>query len=819
VSERVIEELDKAYFSYAYSVISERALPDYRDGLKPVQRRILYSMWINNNRRTDKYKKSVNIVGHVMGNFHPHGNDPIYQAIVRMAQPFAQMKPLIDPHGNFGSIDGYEAAAMRYTECRMSWYSHEFFEEFNVGFSKMQDNFDSSSKEPSYLPSKMPNMLINGAYGIAVGVSTSIPTHNVGECLKALVALIEDPLISDDEILEILPGPDFPTGGTINGDIKSIYLKGEGNVTISANYKIEEGKIIFYEIPYQTQKIEIIKELNLALSEKRIEMVSRIRDESDKNNPVRIVFYLKNNAVTDIVINQIFSCSALRNTLRICFFAIDQNKSPRIFSLPEYLKEFLKFRDETLIEKTIFEKQKAKIRIHNLLGIAIAFQNKDRIMKLIDESSTIEEATSLLQSIKWDTKDILHYLKVFNLDFEKKYSFSPQQCKVILDLKLNSFIKIENEKCEKEITALLDKVTLCNEILEDKNKRNNIIKQQFIDLLKYDLPRKTSIAETLAKFSRKDAITPEDVVVILNKENYIKRVPLDQYKRQNLGGKGRNTGASIEDNIIANTKDKIIFFSNTGIVYETDVFNIPTGTHYTEGRALINLLSLKPNEQIIKVFIITDEQRENLDKYVLLFISSNGKVRKNNLSEFVYIRSNGKKYMREGQEWQLLDVILCTNDDLLFMGTKKGRAICIPAAKFPIRITRQSEGVRACNVLKGDELVGAIKVSSDSHVLTVTENGYGKLSSIEDYRVTNRGAKGVMNIRQNNKTGDVISFLELGKDDEVMLMSQSGQSIRISSSKLRVIGRKSIGVKIWNITEDKIVSVERVPISGETSKI
>lgn len=811
--ERIIEELDKAYFSYAYSVISERALPDYRDGLKPVQRRILYSMWINGNRRTDKYKKSVNVVGHVMGNFHPHGNDPIYQALVRMTQPFAQMVPLIDPHGNFGSIDGYEAAAMRYTECRMSWYSHEFFEEFNSEFSKMQDNFDSSCREPSYLPSKMPNMLINGAYGIAVGVSTSIPTHNVGECLRGLIALIDNPSISDEEILDIIQGPDFPTGGTINGDIRSIYLKGEGNVTVSANYKLEDGKIVFYEIPYQTQKIDIIKELNTALSEKRIEMVSKIRDESDKKNPIRIVFYLKNNAVVDIVINQIFSCSPLRNTLRICFFAIDQNKAPRVFSVPEYLKEFLKFRHETIIEKTIFEKQKAKIRIHNLMGIAIAFQNKEYIMKLIEESSTTEEAVSLLQSIKWDTKDILHYLKVFNLDIEKTYSFSPQQCKAILDLKLNNFVKMENEKFEKEIRILLEKVQVCNQILENKSKRDEILKKQFIDLLQYDTPRKTNISDPLGKFSKRDAITPEDVVIILNKDNYIKRVALDQYKKQNLGGKGRSAGNSIEDNIIGNTKDKIIFFSNMGIVYETDVFNIPIGSHQTEGRALINLLALRPNEQIIKVFVITEEQQENLDKYRLLFISSNGKVRKNNLSEFLFIRSNGKKYMREGQEWQLIDVILCTDEDLLFMGTKNGRAICIPIAKFPVRITRESEGVIACDIGEGDSLVGAIKVSKESHVLTVTQNGYGKLSSIEEYRVTNRGAKGVMNIRKNNKTGDIVSFLELGKDDEVMLMSENGQSIRISSSKLRVIGRRSIGVKIWNITDDKIISVERVPTS------
>lgn len=804
--KRADKALQIAYFQYAKSVIEDRALPDVNDGHKPGNRRILYCMWISGVRYTDRFRKSGSTVGKVIGDYHPHGDAAAYAALVRMAQSWNYRVPLIEGQGNFGSIDGDPPAAQRYTEAKLSAYSSEFFSDLAI--ANMVPNYDGTLTEPTTLPSKAPNLLINGAHGIAVGISTSIPPHNLQEVCEAAKAFLYNDQLTTAELMQYIQGPDFPTGGIV-ADYESIYQAyetGESGVIIRSRYFFEENKIIFTEIPYMTTKSAIVKSIAENIKLGKIK-ASSVFDDSDKNG-IRIIVRCRNDIPKEFILEQIYAFTALRIRFRYCFFALNEQGHPQIYTLRSYLKTFLKHRDNVIIARTIAEMEHFKRKIHILLGQYIVFENLDDIINLIKSANDINKLKEDLQSTQWKCEKLKHFLDILKLPVQD-FKLSTEQVKYILEMKLSNLTRLEQGKIEDELLILRKGVEKNNYILNSEEERKRIIEQELNLLItKYSTPRISEIAKEYKILSQRELVEPEDVLIVLDEKNYIKRVKLTDYKLQNRGGKGRIGHSNVACNIIAHTHSQILFFVSNGKVYSLYCYELPEGDHTNKGRALINVLQLQGGEEVINFLVISEEEVENADQYSVLFMSNSGLVRRNLLEEFISIRSNGKIYVEKdllNEGHKIVSINIANNSDYLMLATRNGMASVAQVSSYRVMNTRKSLGVIGCRLNKNDVVISAaICQSVDRYILTVTANGYGKLSKLEEYRITNRGSKGVINLKSNKKTGPVIAVLSIDINDEILLLSASGQTIKISCSQIRITGRAAQGVILCKLDKEVI---------------
>lgn len=793
------DELKDSYFNYAAYIIMFRVLPDIRDGLKPVQRRILYAMYINGSRYSDKLKKSSKIVGYVMGEFHPHGDSAIYNTMVRMTQNFSCRCIFVIGQGNFGSIDGDTPAASRYTEVKLSKYSMQFFTDFHKNTAFMIPNYDGSLEEPKFLPTRIPNLLINGNQGIAVGISTSFPPHNLTEVLNALIYLLENPHCTLDDILNIIKGPDFPTGGIIaQNNLRDIYLKGEGNVYIRGKYHFEDNLIVFTEIPFQVEKSRIIEQIFETIQDGRIPGISSVIDESDREG-MRIVIKMKKNVQKEIVVNQIFNFTNLKSTFHCCFYALNEDGKPQLYNLMGILKSFLQFREDIITKRVLKDLEDYKKRLHILIGYAIAWENIDDIINLLKDSNNLEETKHILSTMSLNYNKVKSYIPE---ELNSNYKLSTEQIEAILSLKLQNLVKLEINKTSEEMQVKFKNIEKCYEILSSDQKRKDIIKEELIEIINsFNLERKTNLVPAFSQISEESLIDPEDTLIIVNENNYIKRINLDAYKNQNRGGKGKSFSSEmVRHSVVANTKDKILLFGDKGILYMLNCYEIPEGDNYSKGRALINLVSIDKDENILSVIPTSNHES-------ILFVSKNGYIRRNKMQDFLKLRVTGKKYMDNPD---LVSILTANEDDIIFIGTKFGMAICTKVSQFRVIGSRASDGVIGCKLRTGDEVVSAIIVRKPK-ILSISESGFGKISNLSTYRQSNRGAIGVINMSCSDKTGNVVGVMDVDDEDDVLALSEQGQIIRFQVNQIRTIGRNTKGVLICNLDKnDKLKFVQRI---------
>jgi len=784
------EEMKESYLDYAMSVIIGRALPDVRDGLKPVHRRILYGMLELGLEPGKPFKKSARIVGEVMGKYHPHGDAPIYEAIARMAQLFSLRYPLIEGQGNFGSIDGDPPAAMRYTEARLAPITMEMLKDIDKDTVDFVPNFDESLTEPIVLPSRIPNLLINGSSGIAVGMATNIPPHNLSEVIDALIKLIENPEVTIEELMEVLPGPDFPTGGIICGreGIKKAYKTGKGVITLRGKIEIEEEKnkinIVIKEIPYEINKANLVEEIANLIEVGKIRGVHEVRDESDKEG-TRVVLETRKGENIDIIINQLYKHTQLETSYGIINLAI-VDRQPRLLNLKELLQLFINFREEIVIRRTKFELRKAEERHHIICGLIIAIENLDEVIKLIRNSKNIDEARIKLM---------------------EKFGITEIQSNAILSMPLSKLTALEREKILNEKKEIEGKIKEYKEILEYPEKVKEIIKNELIEIKeKYGDKRKTIIGGEIEEIEEIDLIRPEDIVVIISNEGYIKRISLDSFKRQKRGGKGV-VGASTKEEdfikhlLLTSTTDTILFFTNKGKVYWLKGYLIPEGSKISKGKPIINLIKIDRNERISAVIPIKEFSK---DKYILM-ITKKGLVKKTPLEEYSRPRKGGIIGILLKESDELIDVRLSDGNNHIILNTKRG--LSIRFSEKEIRpVGRNAVGVVGIRFKKeDDEVVGCEIVKPEEKELTlftVCKKGFGKRTIISEYKVQHRGGKGIIDIKVGVKNGEVISAKLVSENDELILTTRKGMVIRIKVSDVRIIGRNTVGVKLINLPED-----------------
>jgi len=794
---RIIEdEMRQSYVDYAMSVIVGRALPDVRDGLKPVHRRILYAMNDMGMVHNKPYKKSARIVGEVLGKYHPHGDTAVYDSMVRMVQPFSLRYPLVQGQGNFGSVDGDSPAAMRYTEARLNKLSEELLHDLEKKTVRMADNFDASLKEPTVLPSKFPNLLVNGSSGIAVGMATNIPPHNMGEVIEAITKQIDNPEIGIPELMESVKGPDFPTGAIICGraGIVQAYATGRGKVTVRGRTEIEETqksrRIIIHEIPYMVNKAEMVKDIARLVNEKKIDGISDLRDESDRTG-MRVVVVLKRGADADVVLNQIYKHTRLQTTFGINMLALVDNE-PHVLNLKQIIQYFIDHRRTVVRKRTLFDLNAAKEKEHILQGLVIALDNLDAAIKLIKASKAVQEAKDgLMQS----------------------FSLSEIQAAAILDMKLQRLTNLEQGKIRKdlEVTAIL--IEELTAILADENKVLTIIKGELARIKEaYGDERRTEIMDVaLEEMDMEDLVKPEDVVITVTHSNYIKRIPVEAYKQQKRGGMGVKGTATkeedfVEDLFVANTHSYILFFTNKGKVYWLKVYSIPEGSRQAKGKPIINLIQLDKDERITTYIPI----KEFDDQHNLLMCTRKGVIKKTNLSEFSRPRSSGiiACNLNEGDE--LINVALTDGNKDALIATKMGMAVRFNENRVR-PMGRNATGVRGITLKDKDEVIEMVVASDDKAILTVTQNGYGKRTKIEEYRETNRGGTGVKNIICSDRNGPVAAVRAIAEDDEIMLISKKGIIIRMPASGISLIGRATQGVRVMKLHEsDELVAAARI---------
>ena len=870
-------EMQSAYLDYAMSVIVSRALPDCRDGLKPVHRRILFAMNETSNFHDKPYRKSARIIGEVMGKYHPHGDSAIYSALVRMAQDFSLRLPLIDGQGNFGSIDGDSPAQMRYTEVRLAKSASFLLADIDKDTVDFQDNYDGSEREPKVLPSRFPNLLVNGASGIAVGMATSIPTHNLGEVIDGCCALIDNPEISDLDLIEFVPAPDFPTGGEIiNGDsVRAALLKGRGSVIIRGKTFVEEknGKesIIISEIPYQVNKAEMLKSVERLVREKVIEGISEIRDETNKLG-IRVVVELKREANPDVILNQLYQNTQLQNSFSINILALNDGK-PEVMGLRFILSAFIDFRKEVIKRRTTFLLNKARTRAHLLIGLAIAVANIDEIIALIKSSADTQAAKINLVSREWKSEQIIPLLDLVadhrNEIKDGKCFLTEEQAKAILEMKLHRLTALEKGKIDNELKELAKIIKKYLDLLFSDEQLVSLIKEELLNV-KSDLatPRKTVIKNEGLNVSDEDLIQKEDMVVTLTKTGFIKRVPLEIYRAQKRGGKGRSAMTMYEDDIIndllvTNTHAPLLFFSSRGKVYKLKVYKLPISSPQSKGRALVNLLPLEQNDKITSIMPMP-ENIDDLDKLNIVFATQKGNARRNKLSDFTNIQANGKIAIKLSDDDKLVGVSVCEDKSHILLATRKGKAVRFSVESLRVFKSRASDGVKAAklsggkdtvismsilnsgelDILKRDEylkipLKTRLKLAVDASfkaqkqlniegielnkiakdeqfILTITENGYGKRTSAYEYRVTNRNSQGVLNIDTGNRNGYVVVSFPVKEDDQIMLMTNLGTIIRTEVNKIRVTSRNAKGVKIIDLNKgEKVVSISKISIDEQ----
>ncbi|WRD60935.1 DNA topoisomerase (ATP-hydrolyzing) subunit A [Helicobacter pylori] len=799
--------IEESYLAYSMSVIIGRALPDARDGLKPVHRRILYAMHELGLTSKVAYKKSARIVGDVIGKYHPHGDNAVYDALVRMAQDFSMRLELVDGQGNFGSIDGDNAAAMRYTEARMTKASEEILRDIDKDTIDFVPNYDDTLKEPDILPSRLPNLLVNGANGIAVGMATSIPPHRIDEIIDALVHVLENPNAGLDKILEFVKGPDFPTGGIIYGKagIIEAYKTGRGRVKVRAKVHVEKTKnkeiIVLDEMPFQTNKAKLVEQISDLAREKQIEGISEVRDESDREG-IRVVIELKRDAMSEIVLNHLYKLTTMETTFSIILLAI-YNKEPKIFTLLELLCLFLNHRKTIIIRRTIFELEKAKARAHILEGYLIALDNIDEIVRLIKTSQSPEAAKNALM---------------------ERFTLSEIQSKAILEMRLQRLTGLEREKIKEEYQNLLELISDLNGILKSEDRLNEVVKTELLEVKEqFSSQRRTEIQEAYENIDIEDLIANEPMVVSMSYKGYVKRVDLKAYERQNRGGKGKLSGNTYEDDFIenffvANTHDILLFITNKGQLYHLKVYKIPEASRIAMGKAIVNLISLAPDEKIMATLSTKDFS----DERSLAFFTKNGVVKRTNLSEFGSNRSySGIRaiVLDEGDELVSAKIV---DKDAKHLLIASYLGIFIKFSLEDVReMGRNARGVRGIKLNENDFVVGAVVINDDGNkLLSVSENGLGKQTLAEAYREQSRGGKGIIGMKLTQKTGNLVSVISVDDENlDLMILTASAKMIRVSIKDIKeTIGRNTSGVKLIDTT-DKVVYANSCPKEEEPENL
>ncbi|MBR1825013.1 MAG: DNA gyrase subunit A [Alphaproteobacteria bacterium] len=874
----ISEEMRRSYLDYAMSVIVSRALPDARDGMKPVHRRIIYGMYENGYDSTKPYRKSARIVGDVMGKYHPHGDSSIYEAMVRMAQPFSMRVTLVDGQGNFGSMDGDGAAAMRYTEARLAKVSACLTDNLDEDTVDFMPNYDESLQEPTVLPARFPNLLVNGGSGIAVGMATNIPPHNLGEVIDACCAYIDNPNIGVEELIGIVPGPDFPTGGLIlgYGGAKQAYLTGRGSIMMRAKCSIEEIRkdkeaIIVHEVPYQVNKANLVAHIAELVKDKRIEGISDIRDESDRQG-VRIVIEIKRDFQADVILNQLYKYTELQTSFGMNMLAINGGR-PMMMNLKDIISTFIEFREEVIRRRTVFRLNKARNRAHVLVGLAIAVENLDPVIELIKNAPTPQDAREQLVAREWPAGTIEDWVKLIDEPDRKVengiYRMSEDQARAILDLKLQRLTGLERDKIHEELVDLGAAIKEFLSILSSREKLYGIMRDELVAVKdEYATPRMTEIQDIEYNQDIESLIQREEMVVTVTEEGYIKRVPLNSYKAQKRGGKGKS-GMTTKDEdfvtrlFVASTHTPVLFFSSRGIVYKMKVYKLPLGSPTSKGKPFINLLPLENGENITAIMKLP-ENEEECKGVSIAFATSQGNVRRNSLMDFVNVQSNGKIAMKLDEGDKLINVAMCDENNDIMLATRQGKCIRFPVTDVRVFVGRNSTGVRGIKLAAGDEVISMtmlkhikapieerdeyLKVSNamkridaesgetscitadqtgllnllslekfeemrkmEEFILTVTVTGYGKRSSSYEYRVTGRGGSGIANMEMSPRNKEVVSSFPITDDKDIMMVTDGGKLIRMPVDDIRVAGRKTQGVILFRTAEDeKVVSVTKL---------
>ena len=836
------DEMSSSYLSYAMSVIVSRALPDIRDGLKPVHRRILYAMYKGGYDWSKQFRKSARIVGDVIGKYHPHGDQSVYDALVRMVQDFSMSLPLVDGQGNFGSIDGDPAAAMRYTETRLSKVSQYLIDDIEKNTIDFKNNYDETEKEPSVLPAQFPNLLVNGAGGIAVGMATSIPPHNLGEVINGTLALIDNKDIKIKELMKHIPGPDFPTGGVIIGKdiIKQGYNKGRGSFKIRGEISIESLKngrerLVITSIPYQVNKSVLNERIAQLVREKKIEGIKDIRDESNREG-IRVSIDLRNGVEPETVKRQLYKNTQIESSFGFNTLAIVDGR-PQTCNLKEFLSNFLTFREDVVLKKTKFDLQKAEERAHILLGLSVSVENLDKIIKIIRSSKTPDEAKKLILKTKWK---ISKSQKMISLIETKKvkgsYILTELQVVAILELRLQKLTALGINEIESEIKKLAELITKYKKIISSKKELQKVISEELKNIKeKYSSPRRTKIIDAVLNYDIEETIQKQSVLITVTLQGYIKRGSLNSVKTQKRGGKGK-TGITTrnEDSVVqtlsVNTHTSVLFFSTEGLVYRIKAWKIPEGSAASKGKSLFNILPLKNHQSISSIMPFPDDESE-LKNYQIVFATSKGKIRKNSLEDFSSINSAGKIAMKLDTNDKIVGVKICKDEQDIILSTKMGKCIRFESKKLRVFKGRSSKGIKGIELAPNDQIVSLSIIDNDKNlkngnknkdskseikakekfILSITENGYGKKTSHLDYRVTNRGGKGIIGIVNSPRNGNISSSFPVFEGDEILISTNKGRVIRVAVKEIRTAGRNTQGVRIIKLTgEEKVVSADKI---------
>ena len=875
----ITEEMRKSYLDYAMSVIVSRALPDVRDGLKPVHRRILFSMSENGYEYNKPYRKSARVVGDVIGKYHPHGDSAVYMALVRMAQSFSMGEMLVEGQGNFGSVDGDMPAAMRYTEVRMQRITNSLLDDLDKDTVDFKDNYDGSEHEPTVLPARFPNMLVNGGGGIAVGMATNIPTHNLSETINAALAVLDDPFITTEGLLEHLPGPDFPTGGIILGraGIRQAYETGRGSIMVRGRSSVEEVRkereaIIITEIPYQVNKASLVEKIAELVRDKRIEGVADLRDESSREG-MRIVVEVKRDALPDVVLNQLYRFTQLQSSFGCNFVALNGGK-PELMNLKQILDAFIDFREQVVTRRARFLLNKARDRAHVLVGLAVAVANIDEVIALIRTAPDPATAREQLMTRRWPAADVAPLIALIDdprhrINDDGTFNLSEEQARAILELRLARLTALGRDEIGDELNGLGAEIEDYLDILRSRERVRAIIREELEAVREqFGSPRRTEISDHAADFDDEDLIAREDMVVTVSHGGYIKRVPLSTYRAQNRGGKGRSGMATRDEDFVArlfvaNTHTPVLFFTSRGIAYKLKVWRLPLAAANARGKALINILPLEQGERITSIMPLPEDESSwgNLD---IMFATTRGTVRRNSLADFVEVRQNGKIAMKLDEGDAIVGVDTCTVNTDVLLTTALGQAIRFRADDVRLFKGRDSMGVRGIQLAEGDTVISmavinhsdanseqraaylkmsrAVRGEAESEdagsdeadvvagelspelyaqmsateqfILTISENGYGKRTSSHEYRITGRGGKGIVAMAVNKRNGSLVASFPVEDEDQIMLISDGGQTIRLpvgGDKPIRIVGRSSQGVIVFDTAEDeKVVSVERI---------
>jgi DNA gyrase subunit A len=877
----IVAEMKTAYLDYAMSVIVSRAIPDLRDGLKPVHRRILFAMHETSNTHDKPYRKSARPVGDTMGKYHPHGDSAIYDALVRMAQPFSMSLRLLDGQGNFGSMDGDFAAAMRYTEVRMDKPAAFLLADIDKETVDFQDNYDGKDREPTVLPARFPNMLVNGAEGIAVGMATRIPPHNLGEVIDGTLALIENPDLSTEALMDFIPAPDFPTGALILGrsGARKAYLEGRGSIIVRAKTRIEEIRkdrfaIIIDEVPYQVNKARMIEIIAEAVRDKKIEGIAHVQDESDRIG-VRVVIELKRDATADVVLNQLYRFTPMQISFACNMLALNGGR-PETLTLRDFLTHFITFREDVVARRTAFELRKARERSHILCGLAVAVSNVDEVVRTIRASADAAEAREKLMTRRWPAHDIAPYIRLIDdpshpINEDGTYNLSEAQARAILDLRLQRLTQLGVKEVTDELEELAAKIKDYLEILGSRDRIMAIISDELREVkAAFAVPRRTEISDWSGDMEDEDLIEREDMVVTITSGGYIKRTPLNEFRSQNRGGKGLSSMQTKEDDVVttlfvANTHTPLLFFTTDGMVYKMKTWRLPLAGRTAKGKAMVNILPIVGGISIAALMPV-DAPEEHWDDLQIVFATSDGDVRQNDLSDFVNVKRNGKIAMNLPEGVTLVNAAICTDADDVMLVTERGRAIRFPTTDIRVFKSRGSTGVRGIRLAEGDKVVSMAVIrhyeatpeereaylkqrrlmagvtedeaaddeeesvaagqlsperyaemsAAEDLILTITRGGSGKLSSSHDYPVRGRGGQGVKAISPGPRGGRIVAAFPVDASDQIMLATDTGQSIRVPVEQVSFRSRSAGGVRVFNVgAEEEVVSVARVAEQAE----